>query len=133
MARTDLTQLFETFFSTNRGPDGSVPEYGLRALSESPGIDDIQLTLTFKSGCVYCCGEPDCHFSPDWPRLRSLAAASGFSLGAPITIRLHGVVEAGSMFTSTIEVGGPERNDPYEFDETYSEDEEANNRPQDIC
>jgi hypothetical protein len=121
MMETDLTPVFEELFATNRGPDGARPDYGIRAVCPSSAMDEIQLTLTFKTGRVYCCGEPGCHFAPNWSRLRSIASRSGISLGVPLELHLHGVVEAGSTFTSTVKVGGPEANAPYVFDETYSE------------
>ncbi len=121
---TDLTVIFRAFLAGTRAPDGTPYDYGIRAVSDSLDNDDITVTVIFKGGCTYCCGEPGCHFSPNWSRLRSIAADSGIVLGSPLTIRFHGIVEADSTFTSTVNSGGPERNDPYEYHVTYTEEEE---------
>ena len=122
----DLTELFGAFFAKNRGPDGTSPEYGICAAADAPLLNDIRLTLTFKAGRRYCCGEPGCHFSLDWARLRAVALKRGIHLGHPLRVRVHGVVEAGSVFSSTVQAGGPETNEQYTFDETYVEAGEAN-------
>ena len=89
-------------------------------MGQSGSVADGEFPVAL-TGRVYCCSEPHCHFRPDWSRLRSLAIELGTQLGEPITIRLHGVVEAGSSFTSTVEVGGPRKNHAYEFDAVFPE------------
>ena len=130
--KTDLTDVFAEFFASNRGPDGLCPDYGIRAAADSQQTHDVELTVTFKTGSRYCCGEAGCHFSRDWSRLRNIAAQSGITLGSPLTIRFHGVIEAGSTFTSTVNTGGPKKNDPYEYDVVFAEDGEANKASEDI-
>jgi hypothetical protein len=102
---TDVTPIFEAYFTGNLGSDPSnperrpAPEYGVVASIEE-GV--IQLELTFRRGEAYCCYEHGCHLelynNRRWEWLRR--ELSQRNLPAPPHLELHMtvVIDEGALF-----------------------------------
>jgi hypothetical protein len=97
----ELTEAFKGLLAQDRNR----PDLWLSAQMESGKETRIDLVLTFKAGCRYCCGEPGCYlwpFKPEfWLRLRKALAEAGVAEPCfPMTLHVKGVVEEGAIFTS---------------------------------
>ena len=117
----EVAELFRSYLSQNHGPDGMSPDYGVQVTGISEDRTLIKLTLTFKNGCSYCCGEIGCHFQPNWQDLRSVAATLGVSLGSPLAITIFGVVEEDSCFDVNPSFGMSAENEAYTYSQTFIE------------
>jgi hypothetical protein len=102
----DVTPAFVAYTATNRGPTPTDPDarerpdYGLSAVLDG-GV--IELTLTFRAGSAYCCGEWQCHFmlfpTRRWEELRRVLLATGVEpAGRRLELRVEGVIEEGALF-----------------------------------
>lgn len=101
----EVTAIVEKYLASNRGPKldradqpGS-PDYGIDASLDGALL---AITLTLKSGRLYCCGEPGCHLALSsakrWTRLRTLFQESEVELPPQLELRLHFRVEPGALF-----------------------------------
>ena len=101
----DVTPAFAAYTATNRGPTPTDPDarerpdYGLSAVLDG---SVIELTLTFRAGAAYCCGEWQCHFmlfpTRRWDKLRRVLSAMGVEVAGRLELRVEGVVEEGALF-----------------------------------
>ncbi len=101
----DISSVFEALLAKNKGPvSGSPgaresPIYGVSASIEGGGID---LTLTFRTGCAYCCMEWGCHLGAYetrwWNSLRQELVDRGIRGPGRLELRLTVVVEEGALF-----------------------------------
>ena len=112
-----LEAAFRDYFAANR----DAPTYGITAVYAVGDPSTINLRVTFPAGRTYCCVEPGCHFSPNWPRLRMLADQRGLNLPKPLAIRFHGIVEPDVKLTSLGQQGAGGRRVGYEYYEEFVE------------
>jgi hypothetical protein len=101
----DVTSVFAAYLARNRGPAPGdpdtrrAPDYGVTASLDESAVD---LTLTFRAGSAYCCGEWGCHLNlPEgkrWEWLRRELSAGGLAPPEQLELRLVVVVEAGAQF-----------------------------------
>jgi hypothetical protein len=102
---TDVTSAFAEYLAGNRGPDPAAPDrrqqpsYGVAA-TLTGGVLDV--VLTFRSGCAYCCCEWGCHLGlaegKRWSGLRRRLAAAGVVAPPQLELRVVSVVEGGAVF-----------------------------------
>ena len=76
----------------NRGPG-----YGVAVTNFTPDASSIDVTVTFTTGQMYCCGEPFCHVPIDAGNVRRFAAERGIALPQILQVRWHFVLEAGAL------------------------------------
>jgi hypothetical protein len=104
--RIDVTPAFVDQLARNRGPDPSdpmrrcAPDYSIVATLEA---SVLEVELTFRAGCSYCCYEWGCHVSitplaKRWDALRSRLLDLGIQ--PPLRIELHRtvVIQEGAIF-----------------------------------
>jgi hypothetical protein len=101
----DVTAAFAAYTAGNRGPTPTDPyarerpDYGLSAVLDG---NAVELTLTFRAGAAYCCGEWQCHFMlfPDrrWDRLRRVLSATGAEVTGRLELRIAVIIEEGALF-----------------------------------
>jgi hypothetical protein len=101
----DVTSVFADYFARNRGPvpgdpdARQMPNYGVSANLNGATVG---LTLTFHSGCEYCCCEWGCHLNLQegkrWGWLRRELSAGGLVPADRLELRLAVIVEAGALF-----------------------------------
>lgn len=101
----DVSNAVAALLAHNRGPVPNQPDakqppvYGIEAALEA---DCLHLTLTFRSGCTYCCMESGCHLGlyaqNRWLRLRQALLTAGVNAPDQLKLHLHCVVEEGAMF-----------------------------------
>lgn len=116
MSYPELEAVFRECMASNRDPG-----YVISVTSAAADYSTIELSVTFQGGRSYCCGEPDCHFGPIWQKLRRIADNHGLQLPSPLTVRFHGIVEAGARFRVNSVFGTPEESTAYEYDEVFQE------------
>jgi hypothetical protein len=101
----DVSRILAEYQSRNRGPDPSDPDlrrrpdYGVAA-SLSDRV--LEVVLTFRRGCTYCCYERGCHLDlmngKRWSWLRQLLDAAGIVAPPQLELRFNGVIEEGAEF-----------------------------------
>jgi hypothetical protein len=105
----DVSEVFRSYLKSNLGPDldgnesAAVPDYGISATVNAKGVVDV--VLTFKRGCPYCCAYCQCHFGlfdgDRWVRLRAVATSQDVELAALLSLRIKVIVEEGALFYDT--------------------------------
>jgi hypothetical protein len=102
---TDVTAILAEYLAGHRGPDPADPDrrrrpdYGVTA-----GLvgNVLEVVLTFRRGCAYCCYEWGCHLDltegKRWDGLRRCLATAGIATPPQLEIRLACVVEDGAAF-----------------------------------
>jgi hypothetical protein len=102
---TDVTAILTEYLAGNRGPDPTDadhrrrPDYGVTA-TLAGGV--LEVVLTFRSGCAYCCCEWGCHLNltegKRWDGLRRRLIVAGIAAPSQLELRLACVVEDGAKF-----------------------------------
>lgn len=101
----DVTLILMRLLGANRGPDPADPEtrqspdYGVAATLEG---DVVDVVLTFKKDCAYCCMEWGCHLplfdGKRWNKLRQALAEAGMVASSSLRLQLSCKIEEGAVF-----------------------------------
>ena len=101
----DVTLILKELLAANRGPNPSDPEtrqspdYGVAASLEGNVLDVV---LTFKKDCAYCCMESGCHLAlfdgKRWDKLRHSLFESGVVAPNSLCLQLSCKIEEGAVF-----------------------------------
>jgi hypothetical protein len=101
----DVTPILSEYLAGNRGPDPADPDrrrrpdYGVTATLAGTVLEVV---LTFRRGCAYCCYEWGCHLDltagKRWGGVRQRLAAAEIAAPLQLELRLVGVIEGGAEF-----------------------------------
>ena len=117
----DVSDAIYYLLADNRSPDPDnpdvrrPPEYRIAATLDG---DLLELVLTFRRECAYCCMEWGCHLGfvagERWLTLRQVLSAENARLPDKLRMRLRCVIEEGARFFD-LSLPDRERRDRYAF------------------
>jgi len=97
----------------------------LRVLGANEAGTWIEVEMRFRAGVRYCCAEVPCHAGGGtwWERLRADLAEVSDRVPPRLTLKVHAVIEEGSLFVNLTAIGLPERSKAYSFEAMLVEGE----------